>query len=157
MASSSRADLIAAVDFREFYAREVDGLVRHAALILGSSDVANDVVHDALVAAYRRWDSLLDPKPYVFRSVVNACRDRWRRTERERRAVSRLPVISDVQPDEVLWDVVSALPFNERTAVVLRFYGGFSQAEIAAHMDCPQGSVGPWIRRALDLMKEALE
>ena len=42
-------------------------------------------------------------------------------------------------------------------AVVLRFYGGFSQAEIAAHLECPQGSVGPWIRRALDRMKEQLD
>lgn len=58
---------------------------------------------------------------------------------------------------QVLWDVIAELPLNERAAVVLRFYGGFTQAEIAAHLECPQGSVGPWIRRALNRMKEQLD
>lgn len=143
--------------FREFYAREFDGLVRQAALILGSQAHAADVVHDAFVAAYQRWDMLEDPRRYLYRSVVNGCRDRWRRSERERRLQQRLPREPHPTVRDVLWDVLSRLPMNQRTAVVLRFYGGFTQAEIAEHMDCAHGSVGPWIRRALDQMREALD
>ena len=115
------------------------------------------MVHDAFVAAYQRWETLDDPRPYLYRSVVNGCRDRWRRTERERRLQRRVPIEPHSTIRDVLWDVLATLPMNERTAVVLRFYGGFTQAEIATQMNCPQGSVGPWIRRALDQMREALD
>lgn len=143
--------------FSEFYEREVDGLVRHAALIVGSATEANDIVQDAFVGAYQRWSALDEPRAYLYRSVINGCRERWRRTKRERRAIERIPMRPDVLDHDILWDVVAQLPLNERVAVVLRFYGGFRQSEIAAHMNCPQGSVGPWIRRALNRMKEALD
>ncbi|MFV0306620.1 MAG: RNA polymerase sigma factor [Desertimonas sp.] len=143
--------------FAEVYEREIDGLVRHAALVLGSAAEANDVVHDAFAGAYRRWSTLDEPRSYLYRSVINGCRDRWRRAGRERRALEQLASVGDQPAHDVLWDVMSELPLNERLAVVLRYYGGFSQAEIAAHMECPPGSIGPWIRRALDRMKEALD
>lgn len=143
--------------FREFYDAEVDGLVRHAALILRSDTDANDVVHDAFVAAYRRWSEINEPRPYLYRSVMNGCRNRYRSNNRERDAIRRIDTIHPADEHHVLWDVLAELPINERSAVVLRFYGGFSQAEIAEHLDCPQGSVGPWIRRALNRMKEQLD
>jgi len=143
--------------FVAFYDREIDALVRHAALILGDATEANDVVHDAFIGAYRRWSTLDEPRPYLYRSVVNGCRDRWRRTNRERQAMARLSFREEEPVHDVLWDVVAQLPLNERVAVVLRFYGGFTQAEVAAHMNCPHGSVGPWIRRALSRMREALD
>jgi hypothetical protein len=49
--------------FGDFYRREIDSQVRRAALLLGSEELANDVVHDAFVAVYRRWDSLDEPGP----------------------------------------------------------------------------------------------
>ncbi len=144
-------------DFHSFYEREIDGLVRHAALILGSQTHAHDVVHDAFVTAYRRWAAIDEHRPYMYRSVINGCRNRYRSMGRERDAIRRIGAEPSTPIHQVLWDVIAELPLNERAAVVLRFYGGFTQAEIAAHLECPQGSVGPWIRRALNRMKEQLD
>ena len=58
--------------------------------------------------------------------------------------------------DERLDDVLARLPFNQRAAVVLRFYGGHTTDEIAQALECANGSVGPWIDRALDKMRKAL-
>ena len=65
--------------------------------------------------------------------------------------------VDSAQPeDDVLWDVLSKLPFNQQAAVVLRFYAGMTETEIAASLDCAPGSVGPWISRALATMRKEL-
>ena len=53
-------------------------------------------------------------------------------------------------------DALARLPLKHRTAVVLRYYVGLSEAEIAAHLGCPVGSVGPWLRRGLDRLAAEL-
>jgi DNA-directed RNA polymerase specialized sigma24 family protein len=55
-----------------------------------------------------------------------------------------------------LLDILARLPFNQRAAVVLRFYAGMSEREISTALDVPVGSIGPWISRAVDSMKKEL-
>lgn len=144
-------------DFADFYHRELDPQVRRAALLLGSSDLANDVVHDAFVAVYRRWDRLDKPGPYLHMTVLNGCRGVHRQRARQRRFLPRL-VDGAPSPsvDEHLDDLLAALPFNQRAAIVLRFYGGLTTEEIAQELGCAAGSVGPWINRALATLRKAL-
>jgi len=138
--------------FAVFYRDEVARQVRSATLILGSRPAAQDVVHDAFVEVFRRWDDgIADPGPYLQRAVVNRCRDVLRRRRVALRHRSRLrpdPEVPEI--DAPLYDALATLPFPQRAAVVLRFYLGLTEADIAAHLGCPTGSVGPWIRRGLD-------
>jgi RNA polymerase sigma factor (sigma-70 family) len=143
--------------FDDFYRRELDGQVRRAALLLGSDAVANDVVHDAFVAVFRRWDSLDEPGPYLNVAVLNGCRGIHRRRSRYDRLVPRLLDRTAASSDgDELDDVLETLPFHQRAAVVLRFYGGLTTDEIARALECAPGSVGPWIDRALTKMRKAL-
>jgi len=144
--------------FREFYRAELDAQVRRAVLLLGSNDAANDVVHDAFIEVYRRWDTLDAPGPYLHRAVLNRCRGVHRRRTRQLRI---LPRLIDRAPrpsiDEQLDDLLDELPFNRRAAVVLRFYVGLTTDEIANELGCAPGSVGPWVNRALAKMRKALQ
>lgn len=145
-------------EFGRFYHREFDGQVRRAVLLVGSNGQANDIVQEAMLAVFRRWRTVVEPGPYLNRAVLNGCRDAGRRRSSERRFLARLrPVTSTAPHDEVLDDVLRTLPFSQRAAVVLRYYGGFSTDEIAAILDCPTGSIGPWIDRALAKMRKALQ
>jgi RNA polymerase sigma factor (sigma-70 family) len=145
------------VAFGEFYRLELDAQVRRAVLLLGSNDLANDVVQEAFVAVYRRWDVLDDPGPYLHMAVLNGCRGIHRQRSRQRRLLPRL-VDRAGQPsgDELLDDLLAQLPFNQRAAVVLRFYAGLTTDEIARELGCAPGSVGPWINRALAKLRKAL-
>ena len=146
------------VAFRDFYRRELDPQVRRAVLLLGSNDSANDVVHDAFIAVYRRWDSLDEPGPYLHMAVLNGCRGIHRQRSRQRRLLPRFAdPAAPASVDEHLDDLLAALPFNQRAAIVLRFYGGLSTEEIARELGCAAGSVGPWINRALAKMRKALQ
>jgi RNA polymerase sigma factor (sigma-70 family) len=146
-------------EFGAFYAAELDQQVRRAYLIVGSTDTANDVVHDAFVAVYRRWGEIEDPGPYLNRAVLNGCRDVCRRRVRHDLWLHRLALRDQDQgpsTDDMLNDILEGLPFNHRAAIVLRYYAQFTTAEIAEALGCAPGSVGPWIGRALDQMRKAL-
>jgi RNA polymerase sigma factor (sigma-70 family) len=143
--------------FAAFYARELAGQVRRAFLLLGSNEAANDVVHDAFVAVYRRWSDIEEPGPYLNRVVLNGCRNAARQRGRHDRALQRIADRPDVDgQSEVLDDILRSLPFNHRAAIVLRFYAQLSLAEIADALGARPGSVGPWIDRGLKKMRRAL-
>lgn len=145
-----------AAEFALFYAEELDGQVRRAFLLVASNEAANDVVHDAFVAVYRRWGEVERPGPYLNRVVLNGCRDLARRRRRTERLFAAVAASEAAEVPDRLDDVLEGLPFNQRAAIVLRFYGQLSVAEIAAALDCPPGSVGPWINRGLKKMRKAL-
>ena len=50
-----------AMDFAMFFEAEVGPQVQRAALLLGSSDQANDVVQESLIGVYQRWETLEQP------------------------------------------------------------------------------------------------
>lgn len=56
------------------YERELGLPVRRAALLVGSQEAPHDLVHDAFVELYRRWDDVRDAGPYLGRAVLNRCR-----------------------------------------------------------------------------------
>ena len=59
----SRRHAMAVARFAAFYKTELAGQVRRAALLIGDRDDARDLVHDAFIEVYRRWDELDEPGP----------------------------------------------------------------------------------------------
>lgn len=143
--------------FADFYRAELVGQVRRAALLLGSSDMANDVVHEAFVSIFRRWDNLDNPGPYLNRAVLNQCRDIARAQRRRGGQMLGLaahePTSWDAEP---IADLLDVLPFNQRAVVVLRFYVGLNNVEIAEALGCAPGSVGPWLDRAMKQLRKVM-
>jgi RNA polymerase sigma factor (sigma-70 family) len=143
--------------FADFYRSEVAGQVRRAALLTGSSDVAHDVVHEAFVEIFRRWDHLDHAGPYLNRAVLNRCRDVARAQRRRGGFMTRLvadePNSWDAEP---IADLLDVLPFNQRAVIVLRFYVGLNNVEIAEALGCAPGSVGPWLYRALRQLRKVM-
>ncbi len=143
-------------EFVDFYTRELDGQVRRAYLMLGDAEAAHDVVATAFTAMYRRWGEVNEPGPYLNRCVLNACRDAARKTGREH--LTARPEPSHGERDEVdeLGDLLVTLPFRQRAAIVLRFYGGYSEDEIAETLACRPGTVGSLIHRGLNALRHKL-
>jgi DNA-directed RNA polymerase specialized sigma24 family protein len=146
--SSGRSDA-----FANFYRCELSGQVRRATVLIGDPHLARDLVHDAFVEVYSRWDRLREPGPYLQTAVLNRCRDQARRTQRWSRPRPVLPAYP-APSDDGLWDALLTLPFNHRAALVLRYHNQLSNEEIAATLGCPVGSVGPWIQRGLRRLRK---
>lgn len=147
-----------APDLAALYEREYAPMVRLAYLLVSSSDVAEDCVQEAFVRVHRRWHRLQRPGAYLRTTVVNACRDHLRR-QKVRRAFRPDPVAHDTipEPDDELAGPLRRLSERRRTAIVLRFYVGMPDEEIAQHLGCRPTTVRSLVHRGLRDLREELE
>jgi RNA polymerase sigma factor (sigma-70 family) len=144
-------------EFRTVYRSELARLVRLAHLITGSNAIAEDLVHDAFVAAFHRWDSIDDPRGYMYRAVVNRCRSFLRRRRLE--MAHRFEESGVVLPPEIdeVWTALARIPVRRRTALVLRYYADPSVDEIADLMDTRPGTVRSLIHRGHESLRKVLK
>jgi RNA polymerase sigma-70 factor (sigma-E family) len=143
--------------FEDVYRSEYARMTRVAHLITGSNEHAEEVVQDAFVALYQRFDQVLDPSGYLYRAVVNGCRMRLRRRQMAERVRHLRPIGAvGVGPPELdeTWSALARLSPRRRAVVVLRFYADLPLDDIAEVMGCATGTVKSQLHRALAQLKD---
>jgi RNA polymerase sigma factor (sigma-70 family) len=130
-------------------------LVRLAALMVGSTEVAEDIVHDAFVRCYLRWPELVDPVAYLRRAVVNGCRGELRKLRIRRKATPPTETAIDAVHHE-LWDVLGAVPARQRAAIVLHYYEGLGERDLALALGCSDASARSLLHRGLTNLRRQL-
>ena len=150
------AEAEAARSFDELYRQEQPELVRLAALLVGSPEIASDLVQDCFVRLHPRWARVSDHRAYLRRSVVNACHSHHRGLRRLRRLDLRPSEPAELGARE-LSDALAALPHRQRAALVLRFYAGLPDADIADALGCRPGTVASLVHRGLAALREVIE
>jgi len=140
----------------DLYAQAYPSMVRLARLLIGSPELAADMVQDAFVDVYRRWDRIVQPSAYLRRAVVNRCRGHNRRRRVERRHRPQPPPPVSLEAHE-LTDALSALRYRERAAIVLRFYADLPDDEIAALLGCRPGTVAALVHRGLERLRRSIQ
>ena len=139
-------------------------VLRTAYGIVGNSHLAEDVTQQVFVelfTAIRRFDPERPFAPWLYRVVVNISLKELRRRDRRslplEEAAADLPSL-DPLPDLVaeeseirrsIWTAIQALSPKQRAAVVLRYYHGFSEAEMAVALGCRRGTVKSRLHSAL--------
>jgi RNA polymerase sigma-70 factor (sigma-E family) len=152
-------------DFDEWVRARGAAMLRFAYLVTRDHGRAEEAVQDALVAAFPRWRRIRrtgDPDAYVRRCIINADISRWRRFLRGERPIAEPPDTPTEDPaaehaeKAAVWALCAELPRKQRAAVVLRYYEGMSDAEIAEILDCTAGTVRSQIHRALAALRTKL-
>jgi RNA polymerase sigma-70 factor (sigma-E family) len=138
-----------------FHAHHLE-LVRLATLLVGDRPTAEDVVQDVFARLHAHWDRVGSEHvlPYIRASVVNGCR-----TVHRRRAIRRrLGRVGDPETGHALAQsaesevliaedrrqvlaALAALPRRRREVLVLRYYAGLSEAQIASALGITPGTV----------------
>ncbi|MGA9278058.1 sigma-70 family RNA polymerase sigma factor [Ilumatobacter sp.] len=130
-------------------------MTRLAYLLTGSVAVAEELVHDAFEQVVRRWDSIDNPGGYLRVAVVNGARS-WGRRRRE----IPLPPLENhpaIDADAIAVRAALAdLRHDEREALVLRYYAGLTDSQIAYAVDRPIGTIKSQIHRGLERMRKEL-
>lgn len=129
-------------------------LTRFGYLICGDRDRAEDLVQEVLLAMYRRFGPslpLTDPLAYARRAIVNANISWSRRLSSREIPTERLPESTAelAAPDDQLWRLLGSLGSRQRTVLVLRYYLGFPDADIAETLGCRPATVRSLAARAL--------
>ena len=132
-------------------------MVRLAFLLTGSNEVAEEIVQDAFIRLRDRA-GVADLPSYLRAAIVNACRDHHRRSEVQTRALLRLaPRDAAVDAVDELADALARLPERQRAVIVLRYYAGLSEAEIADLLGCRAGTVKSLAHRGLAALRAVVE
>jgi RNA polymerase sigma-70 factor (ECF subfamily) len=160
--------------FGEVVRRHHAGAIRLATAIAGSwhhNEEVNDIVQDAFVSAYQSLDSYRAEsplRPWLMRIVANQAknhlRSRHRRLRTNQRAsalradtpVSPLDCVVAADRSERLLAAVRVLPEPERDVVAMRYFAGLSEAETAAGLGVPAGTVKSRMARAMDRLRANL-
>jgi RNA polymerase sigma-70 factor (ECF subfamily) len=155
-----------AASFQRLADHNLDASYRLARVILGDRSEAEDAVHDAFVAAWRKWGSLRDPERFEAwfqRILVNTCRDRLRKTSRRRESdidAERPPVVLDaydaVHERERMSRAFASLDADHRIVLALRYYRDLSIDDIAGLLGVRPGTVKSRLHRAQSHMREIL-
>jgi RNA polymerase sigma-70 factor (ECF subfamily) len=151
-------------DFEGFFDRHYGTTLRAVALTVGDSARAEDLTQEAFARAFRRWSSvskLERPVAWVYVVALNAERKRWRR---DRRTHDLDPCDGSV-PDPaggllsriIVRDALDRLPPHQRAAVVLRYLGDLTIADVAGVMGCAEGTVKATLHQALRNLRVDLD
>jgi len=153
-----------AVTFDEFVNRHLPAVLHFAAVLTGDRTSSEDIVQEVLIRAHARWSriSALDrPEFYVRKMVLNEFRSARRRSRRLVPAGSATDVDDRVVPDHaighadraVLLTEIAKLPAQQRAVVVLRYYEGLADADIADLLNLAPGTVRGYASRALAALR----
>lgn len=163
--------------FEFVYRTLAEPLIDFAAGLLGDTASARDVVADVFVALWERraqWAPGHGVRAYLFVAVRHRAMDVLRNLRRHARAhetmaadqetpgmsVSPIPVDRSLdladQIDTVL-RTLARLPAARRTAMILRWQGELSVAEIARTMDISPNAVKLHLSRGLNTLKQLLQ
>ena len=150
------------------YTAHYRSLVRLAALLVRDVATAEEVVQDSFVAMHGGWRRLRDSEKalsYLRQSVVNRSRSVLRhRVVVDRNAPKPPPDMPSAEHGAIALlersAVVAALrtlPPRQREALVLRYYGDLSEAQIASVMGISRGAVKSHTARAMAALRIVLE
>jgi RNA polymerase sigma factor (sigma-70 family) len=155
----------------QVWLQRYSSLVRLAALLLDDASTAEDIVQEAYIRACAGTRTLRDAEAgaaYLSRTVVNLARSHGRHLSVRRRHAQR----EQAQPrrdepsaeaaalarlrSDALVAALQTLARRQREAIVLRYYGGLTEAQTAAAMNVSVGSVKGYCSRGLDALGEQL-
>jgi RNA polymerase sigma-70 factor (sigma-E family) len=149
------------------YAERYRSLVRLAALLVDDMATAEEVVQDSFIAIHANWRRLQDidkAAGYLRQCVVNRSHSVLRhRGVVNRNVMQPLPAMPSAEEEAMkllsrsaVITALQGLPPRQRQALVLRYYAGLSEAQIASTMGITQGAVKRYVSRAMSALRAML-
>ena len=126
----------APASFEAFFEAEHGRLLRALYLVTGNAQEAEELMQDAFVAVWERWDrvsAMDEPTGYLYRTAMNRFRSRLRRASRAaRRAIGSdegRDAFAAADERDAVARAMGRLPERQRSAIVLTELLGYDSEE----------------------------
>ncbi|WP_063774849.1 SigE family RNA polymerase sigma factor [Kitasatospora azatica] len=160
----SAAEVDHLTEFTAYVRERRASLYATAYHLTGDRFEAEDLLQSALFSTYRAWGRITDKAAvggYLRRTMTNLHISAWRRRKLNEYPTEELPetvgdtdAMGGTELRAVLWQALAKLPENQRTMLVLRYYEGRTDPEIADILNISVGTVKSSIWRALRRLRE---
>ena len=161
----------------ELYAKTSPRLFALALGVVRQKEWAEEVVQDAFVKVWMNADRFRPDKSgsmtWMSTIVRNRAVDKLREVKRNPMLqdyklddVTEMPLVSNgIDPDELtlmsqdmqsLMNCLGTLEQEQKEAILLSYYHGYSHQELAEKLTTPLGTVKGWIRRGLEKLRLCL-
>ncbi|WP_310224777.1 sigma-70 family RNA polymerase sigma factor [Paenibacillus qinlingensis] len=137
-------------------------LFRIAIGYLHNETDALDAVQETVCRAFQNLKKLKQPEyfdTWLVRILLNACADEYRRkrkmayTGKESKGTG----FEDTSDTRVsLRQAVDQLPPEQKEIIILKYYQQFTLSEVAALLECPEGTVKTRLHKALVKLRKTL-
>ena len=146
-------------EFDDFVRGHLTALTGFGRLLTGHDARSQDLVQEALARTYLRWKrsgAPDDPLAYVRRAMVNLHANWWRRLF-SRESFAAVPDVAappeDADTRLAVWSALQSLPPRQRAVVVLRYYAGLTETEVARELAISVGTVKSQTSKALTKLR----
>ncbi|MFE9251462.1 SigE family RNA polymerase sigma factor [Streptomyces sp. NPDC007088] len=156
--------LSAEAEFTAYVQERRASLYATAYHLTGDRFEAEDLLQSALFSTYRAWGRISDKAAvggYLRRTMTNLHISAWRRRKLNEYPTGELPetagdtdAMRGTELRAVLWQALARLPELQRTMLVLRYYEGRTDPEIADILDISVGTVKSSIWRSLRRLRD---
>src|ERR687885_578839 len=163
----ARSDEVALAELYDRFGRVAYGLARR---ILRDDALAEDAVQEAFLAAWRSAPRFVPERSkastWLLTLVHRRAVDLVRREERRRAdTLGDEHEAAGAATDEAVWlryerervqGALKQLPDQQREALELAYYGGFTQSELAERLGQPVGTIKSWMFAGLSRLRDLL-
>jgi|SRR5262245_3232263 len=150
--------------FEAFFRAEHERLQRALFLVTGDAQEAEELMQDAFIAVWERWDRvgpMEEPTGYLYRTAMNRFRSRLRRTARAaRRAVAAAEggdAFAAADERDALARALAQLPERQRAAIVLTELLGYASEEAGRILGVKDVTVRSLASQARSTLRTHLE
>lgn len=150
-------NMVTVGQFNELYRSEYEPMVKLARGLVDSLEISEEIVQDAFAKVFHRWNKLNEPGAYLRVAVINGARSELRKREVKRRLSFANTTETVVSPADYLTDALAKLPSKQKMVLVLRFYAGMSEKEIAQALQIRPGTVKSSTSRGLDKLRKEIK
>ncbi|AGL02540.1 RNA polymerase sigma factor [Desulfoscipio gibsoniae] len=144
-----------------------------ALIFAGNRTLAEDITQEAFIRAVTKIN-LFNPcysfEAWLYRIVVNVSRNmirshKWtslfqsfrKGSLNARDAYDPFAVLEEDEQKKILRAIINELPYKVREVIVLRYFNGFAQDEVAAILEIPVGTVKSRINTGLNKMRQKIK
>lgn len=145
----------------EIYNRQVDTVYRLCFSFMKNHADAEDLTQETflrLLSSGKTFENEKHEKAWLIVTASNLCKDalkkwwrRWENIEDYQDLASQ-----EQSPDYALYGAILKLKPDYKTAVYMFYYEGYTTAEIAKYLRCPESTVRSRLKRARDQLHSML-
>lgn len=146
------------VELMKIYERDMYNLTRY---MLGNNEATYDVVQDTILTVYEKISTLKNPssfKSWLLKIVVNKSKSELSKQNKIIYLENsiEIPIIDKDLEKIELMSLVSDLPDDFKSVIILYYFNDLSYKEISEILDIPEGTVKSRLFRGKEILHKII-